>query len=102
VTKETVAEGWEPEDSPMYVYRISNEMQDFKDKLNVNHDLVVSNPNRQRVKNRAATMEEYYDNRVIIGIVEAFIPVQEALTKTMKTLLPKSGKNLKVAFDTFL
>lgn len=66
----------------MFTHYISNEIWDFKDKLNVDHDLVLK---KKGVNNRNAAMGEYYDNRMIVKIMETIVPIYEALIKSIRT-----------------
>ena len=84
--------------SPMYVHRISNEMREYHDLQNKDHDLVVSDPTRMRFLQ--AVIQESLLERFVVAIVEAFNPVQTTLTKTMRKRV--SDEKLKAAFNRFL
>jgi hypothetical protein len=42
-SKEDVIEGWIPS-AEIFVHRVPNEMRAFSNEMNVNHDLVISDP----------------------------------------------------------
>lgn len=81
-------------------------MRAFNDPRNVNHDLVISNPNIKRVRQSDVEVAfgDYLWKRYMVGISEAFLPVHEALTKTMRRKVSTWSDNhaFKRAFDAFL
>jgi hypothetical protein len=73
---------------------------------NVNHNFVISDPNVKRVRHGdvEVVFGGYLRKRYLVSIYEAFLPVHEALTKTMRKKVSMWGDNhaSKRAFDAFL
>lgn len=106
VTKEDIMGGWLPTEKDMYFHRLSNVMRDFSDVKIAGHDLLFSDASQQKVKtkNVDVALKEYLWNRSVVAINEAYTPIHDALTKTMRKALKYLGANdaLKLHFDVFL